>query len=177
MIVNPLITMLGVIVGGRITYKLNLKSQHEMMKKQLILQKLEVIKDNISDTTRGMSLILSNLNAYCKDEISKDEFIKKDNEYQEKVRISQRNIWVNKIYAKCIENNVEEIFAKYKKISNFIYDNYHLGGDCRKELYESILEYYSKLILETDNILELIDECMINEINSKVSKLKIYKEN
>ncbi|CEN75459.1 hypothetical protein [Paraclostridium sordellii] len=169
---TPIVTVLSVIIGGKIAYKSNLKSQHEIIKKQIILSKLELIKQNISEITRGMALITLNLSMYCKDKISKDEFIEKDNEYQEIIRIAKRQIWINKVYIKGIEKELDEIDREYTYISNFIYDNFHIPKLCKKDLYEIILKRYNALIIINDSVAELVDKEIIKELNSRVSKLK-----
>lgn len=169
---TPIVTILSVIIGGKIAYKSNLKSQHEIIKKQIILSKLEIIKQNIGEITRGMALIVCNLGMYCKDKISKEEFIEKDNEYQEFIRIAKREIWVNKVYIKGIEKELEESYKEYTYISNFVYDNFHIPKVCKKDLYEITLKRYNNLMTTNDSVAELVDEEIIKELNSRVSKLK-----
>lgn len=117
--------MLGVLAGGVLTYKLNLKFQKEITKKEIKIEKLQDMSNYLHDSTRALSLILLALKKYINGIIKHEEFCKENDDMQEKIRIAYRYEYLNNSFIGSNSTKIRDLFKEYDIIANMIYDKYH----------------------------------------------------
>lgn len=165
-VVTLLTTLVGVLVGGYLTYKVNIKSQEEIIKKEIILNKLDETKLCVSNFLRGIALIYLNLNGYARGNRDRETFIEEDNKGQEHVRVAISNLSLSRVYVEDIYDEIERCIDKYSELSNIIYDKYHFGTTIDKDsdIFMIICCEYERLLSDVKKVIEIIDENIKKEV-------------
>lgn len=164
--------IIGVIFSSIITYKLNLKSEKMLIRKKIIIDKLEVLIGAFYEYLREIARLENLTVKFILNEVDLKEYKLLNDEYQDKVTIYGRTISENLLFIKKYKGDYDKFINRYTKICDLLYDKYYSPESKNKRYnpndytFEDIQTEFQKVIIQGSNIIKNLQGQLEQELDA-----------
>ncbi|HFD2054574.1 TPA: hypothetical protein ACF2DR_001750 [Clostridium perfringens] len=151
-----IISCVGVMLGSIITYYTTKKIQIDMSKRTIKIEKMQSFKCYLHDYMRAITLRNILVKYHQENKVTDEEFKKEDDNFQESIRSSVRNIVLISCYID------KELIQRFECINNDlnkrIFEYYYIYVDKLYEpVYDNVLDQYLIYVNSIMSIMEDLD--------------------
>ncbi|WKL00887.1 hypothetical protein Q0F98_28750 [Paenibacillus amylolyticus] len=171
-LVSGVVGVAGVLIGGILTYKLSHRSEIALIKKKIIIEKIQETQSGLLLMARQLGKLSLALKRIENGQLTQEEFQSISDKVQDECGAVIRNIRVNEFFIKPSMNLIEELFDKTFLFHDLIYDAYIYPNSPSKRNYEpGLLEYgnIERLIMDASLFALKIKERLDDQIDSELN--------
>lgn len=141
-LVSGVVGVVGVLIGGILTYKLSHRSEMVLVRKKIIIDKIQETQRGLYVIARQLGQLSLALKRIENNKISHEEFQKISDQVQDECGAVIRNIRVNEFFIKPSMNLIEELLNQTHLFHDLIYDAYiYPGSPSSRNYHPDLLEY------------------------------------
>lgn len=171
-LVSGIVGVAGVLIGGILTYKLSHRSEIALIKKRIVIEKIQETQSGLLVMARQLGKLSLALKRIENGQLTLEEFRSISDLIQDECGTVIRNIRVNEFFIRPSMNLIEELFNQTFLFHDLIYDAYIYPNSPSKRNYQpELLEYENieRLIMDASlfalKIKERLDEQIASELN------------
>lgn len=141
-LVSGVVGVVGVLIGGILTYKLSHRSEMILIKKKIIIDKIQETQRGLYVIARQLGQLSLALKEFQNKKISHEEFQKISDQVQDECGSVIRNIRVNEFFIKPSMNLIEDLLNQTHHFHDLIYDAYiYPDSPSSRNYHPDLLEY------------------------------------
>ncbi|KJB84845.1 hypothetical protein AZ66_28430 [Paenibacillus sp. E194] len=163
-----IIGVVGVLIGGILTYKLGLKAEKSLIRMRIKVEKIQNTQVDLLNMARQMGILSIAMHNYEYKKINHESYCKISNDVQDKMMHYIRSIRVNEFAIKNYKAQIDKLIDEYNAVSDMQYERY-INPDCKNKYYdadeitfEAVEERLRKITLVTidlkDDLSDQIDK-------------------
>ncbi|MBP1893000.1 hypothetical protein [Paenibacillus lactis] len=99
-LVSGLVGVAGVLIGGTLTYKLSHRSEKILIRKKVVIEKIQETQHGLYTIAKGLGTLLVSVTRCENQKISKEELLRISDQIQEDGGAITRSIRVNEVFLK-----------------------------------------------------------------------------
>lgn len=169
MFVAPVIGLIGVFVGSRLKMKSDIKIQKDFLVREIKINKLQEVAQDMSDMVREVAYTLGLINKKLQGELSHSEYRNLNDENQEKMTKVYRGIRVKQLFlSKEYQEKIEVFYNQYLCLCDKIYEGFY-ATDTKNRKYKDEEITYSSIRLDTETYVKDGYE-IVEELNKELLK-------
>ncbi|MGH0793589.1 hypothetical protein ACQVTT_05135 [Bacillus mycoides] len=168
-IIVPVMSGLGgVVLGSFLTLNNNVKVQKKFTKQKIYMEKIQEVNRDLMELLREISIILTNMTSYLNQEITREEFVKINDNQQEKITALRRKLIVNQVFYREYQEDVDKFYNRFIQFSGKIYETY-INPKTQNQFYRNDE-------MKFDEIKQAIIDCqkyggdIVKKLNEKLEK-------
>jgi len=131
-----IIGVLGVFIGGILTYRLGLKAEKSLIRMKIKVEKIQNTQKDLLDMARQMGIMSVAVKNYEFDKIDYETYCKTSDEVQDKISHLIRSIRVNEFVINNHMDQIDKLIDDSIAISDILYERYR-NPDCQVKRYDS----------------------------------------
>ncbi|GGH17222.1 hypothetical protein [Paenibacillus segetis] len=150
-LVSGIVGVVGVVIGGTLTYKLSHRSEMILIRKKIKIDKIQETQRGLFIMVRQLGILHLRLKEIENKRISREEFLNTSNQVQEECGTVIRNIRTNEVFLKEYIDLIDDFINQTSVFHDLIYDAYIYPNSPSKRNYDSDLlsyEHIEYLIME-----------------------------
>lgn len=130
---------------------------------KIYMEKIQEVNRDLMELLREISIILTNMTSYLNQEITREEFIKVNDNQQEKIIALRRKLIVNQVFYRDCQEDVDTFYNRFIQFSDEIYEAY-INPKTQNQFYRN------------DEIKQAIIDCqkyggdIVKKLNEKLEK-------
>ncbi|WP_019420171.1 hypothetical protein [Paenibacillus sp. OSY-SE] len=171
-LVSGIVGVIGVLIGGILTYKLGHKSEKMMIRMKIKVEKIQNTQKILLDMARQMGILSVAVKNFEFGKINQEIYCKTSNDVQEEFSHLIRSIRVNEFVIKNHKDQLDTLIDEFITISDMLYERYY-DPNCQVKNYdpeeitfEVINKKISRFMLTTIDIKDELSDRIDKELTT-----------
>lgn len=123
-LVSGIVGVVGVLIGGTLTYKLSHRSEMVLIRKKIMIDKIQETQSGLFVIARQLGKLSLRVKEIENSRISQEEFRRISDQVQEECGAVIRNIRVNEVFLKEFIHLIDDLIDQTSVFHDLIYDAY-----------------------------------------------------
>ncbi|WP_028592442.1 hypothetical protein [Paenibacillus massiliensis] len=166
-LVSAFVGVLGVLIGSTLTYKLNHRSEMVLIRKKIIIEKIQETQHGLYVMARQFGKLTLGLGQIEHEKISKEEFLKISDQVQEECGTIIRAIRVNEVFLKEFISKINQLIDQTNVFHDLIYDAYTFPNSPSNRNYSHDQLSYEHIEYLINKAIETVFEIK-NDLDQKI---------